>query len=130
MDTAAHPTDLRGLANAQAVSLTTYKRDGTAVVTPVNLAVDGDRGYFRTWTTSGKAKRLRRDGRITIAPCTFRGMVTGDYLPAKALRIKGDEAEQARRLIEHKHPILQGLLVRFGHRLTGRQTAYYLVTAA
>ena len=28
--------------------LTTYKRDGTPVATPVTIAVDGDRAYVRT----------------------------------------------------------------------------------
>ena len=130
MDTAAHDPDIRAFADEQTVSLATFKRDGTAVETPVNLAVDGHRGYFRSWTTSGKAKRLRRDGRVTIAPCTFRGRVTGAPVRAEARPIEGEAAQRARRLIEHKHPFLQGFLVRFGHRLTGRHTVYYEVTLA
>jgi uncharacterized protein len=35
-----------------AVLLTTYKRDGTPVGTAVNIAVEGDRAYFRTWDTA------------------------------------------------------------------------------
>jgi hypothetical protein len=31
-----------------AVLLTTYRRDGTPVSTPVNLAVEEDHAYFRT----------------------------------------------------------------------------------
>ena len=77
MDTTMHRADIRAFAEQPTVSLRTFKRDGTAVETPVNLAVDGDRAYFRTWTTSGKAKRLRRNSRVWIAPCTFRGKVTG-----------------------------------------------------
>ena len=34
------------------VSLTTYKRDGTPVGTAVNIVVEGDRAYFRTWDTA------------------------------------------------------------------------------
>jgi PPOX class probable F420-dependent enzyme len=129
MDTTMHRPDIRAFVDQQTISLTTFKRDGTAVETAVNLAVDGDRGYFRTWATSGKAKRLRRDSRVWIAPCSFRGKVTGTGLPATARPIEGEAAERARRLIESKHPFLQGVLVRFGHRLTGRRTVYYEVTA-
>jgi PPOX class probable F420-dependent enzyme len=128
MDTTLHRADIRGFVDQQTVSLRTFKRDGTAVETPVNLAVDGDRAYFRTWTTSGKAKRLRWNSRVWIAPCTFRGKVTGAGLPADARPIDGKAAAQARRMIEDKHPFLQGVLVRFGHRFTGRRTVYYEVT--
>jgi PPOX class probable F420-dependent enzyme len=130
METALQPAAIRTFDHQPTVSLTTFKRDGTAVATPVNFAVDGDRAYFRTWTTSGKAKRLRRDGRVLIAPCTFRGRVTGAGVPAEARRIEGAVAERARHLIERKHPILQGVLVRYAHRLTGRHTVYYEVTTA
>ncbi len=44
-----------------AVLLTTYRRDGTPVGTAVNLAVDGDRAFFRTWDTTGKMKRIRNN---------------------------------------------------------------------
>jgi PPOX class probable F420-dependent enzyme len=130
MDTTAHPTDIWAFVDQRTVSLTTFKRDGTAVETPVNLAVDGDRAYFRTWTTSGKAKRLRRNSHVWIAPCTFGGNVTGAGLSGEARPIEGEAAVRARRLIEAKHPFLQGFLVRFGHRFTGRRTVYYEFTTA
>jgi uncharacterized protein len=42
------------------VLLTTRKRDGTTVGTPVNIALGSDgRAYFRTWSATGKAKRIR-----------------------------------------------------------------------
>jgi uncharacterized protein len=128
MDTTMHRADIRVFAEQPTVSLATYKRDGTAVETPVNLAVDGDRAYFRTWTTSGKAKRLVRNRQVRIAPCTLRGKVTGPAVAAEARPIEGEAADRARRLIEHKHPFLQGFLVRYGHRFTGRHTVYYEVT--
>lgn len=128
MDTTYHPADIRVFAEQPTVSLVTYRRDGTPVETPVNLAVDGDRAYFRTWTTSGKAKRLARNRQVRIAPCTLRGKVTGAAVAAMARPIEGEAADRARRLIERKHPFLQGFLVRYAHRVTGRHTVYYEVT--
>lgn len=122
-------SELAVLAGARAVALTTFRRDGSPVMTPVNLAVDGDHAYFRTWDTSGKAKRLRRDERVRLAPCTLGGTLTGEAIPATARRIDADRAARARALIERKHPLLQGFLVRYGHRLTGRRTVYFEVTA-
>jgi PPOX class probable F420-dependent enzyme len=124
MDTQHPAIPLRALANQSTVRLTTFRRDGTPVNTPVNLAVDGDHVYFRTWDTSGKAKRLRRDQAVEIAPCTFLGRPTGPAIAGRANRVDGATAERACRLIEAKHPILQGFLVHHGHRLTGRRAVY------
>ena len=42
----------------QTVLLTTFRRDGTPVGTPVSVAVEGNRAYFRTWESAGKLKRI------------------------------------------------------------------------
>ena len=34
---------------AKTILLTTYKRDGTPVGTPVSIAFDGDRAFFRSY---------------------------------------------------------------------------------
>jgi uncharacterized protein len=53
----------------QTVLLTTRKRDGTTVGTPVNIALGPDgRAYFRTWSATGKAKRTRNFSQVWIAP--------------------------------------------------------------
>jgi len=44
-----------------AVLLTTYKRAGTPVGTAVNIVVEGDHAYFRTWDTAWKLKRIRNN---------------------------------------------------------------------
>ena len=40
---------LAPLKDAKTILLTTYKRDGTAVGTPVSIAFDGDRAFFRSY---------------------------------------------------------------------------------
>src|SRR5580700_8095896 len=53
------------------ILLTTRKRDGTTVGTPVNIALDPDgRAYFRTWSATGKVKRMRNFPQVQIAPST------------------------------------------------------------
>lgn len=42
-------TVLAPFVRQKTVLLTTYRRDGTPVGTPVHIAVDGDRAFFRTW---------------------------------------------------------------------------------
>ena len=54
------------LRTQHTVALTTFRRDGTAVVTPVSLVVDDQdvgTAVMRTWRTAGKAKRIRNNPR-------------------------------------------------------------------
>ena len=119
-----HETSLDALADARTVVLTTFRRAGTGVPTAMSMAVDGDRAYMRTWFTSGKAKRLRRDPRATVAPSTTRGTPTGPAVDVRARFIDGPDADRASRLIEAKHPVLHGLAVPIAHRLTRREPVY------
>lgn len=76
------PSTIENLADAQFVALTTFRRDGRAVPTPVWVVpFDGGLGV---WTpgSSGKVKRIRRDGAVTLAPCTRGGTPQGDAVPA------------------------------------------------
>ena len=77
--------------------LTTYRKNGTPVGTPVNIAVVGPVAYIRTWDATGKVKRIRNNPQVEIAPCTGRGKVTGESLRMTARIIEGEEAERAAR---------------------------------
>ncbi len=57
------------------VSLTTFRRDGTPVATPVWVVADGDRLLVTTTASTGKVKRLRHTPRVTLRPCDMRGRV-------------------------------------------------------
>ena len=46
------------LRQTKTIALTTFRRDGTSVTTPVSIAFDGERAFFRTWHNAWKAKRL------------------------------------------------------------------------
>ena len=108
------------------VLLTTRKRDGTTVGTPVHIAV-GPEGsaYFRTWSATGKAKRIRNFPQVWIAPCTVRGKPTGPQRPAAARLLGPPEAAVAATALAVKYPILQGILVPALHRLTRKRTVHY-----
>ncbi len=110
-----------------AVLLTSFRRDGTPVGTPVSIAVDGDRGYLPSPGTAWKVKRIRNEPRIEIAPCTPRGRPTGPAVAATARRLEGREARRAARALRRKHPVLQGVLVPLAHRLMRCGTAHFEV---
>lgn len=112
--------------------LVTFRRDGTPVGTPVHLAArpDGERAYFRTWHTTGKAKRIRHTSRVALAPSTSRGRPTGPAVPARARLLDGAEARTAAELLAARHPVLHGVLIPRYHRLRGWRTLHYELTPA
>lgn len=66
------------LDEARYVALTTYRRDGSAVATPVWLA-PSERGYYVVTTAdTGKMKRIRNNRTVTVAVCNARGVVASD----------------------------------------------------
>jgi PPOX class probable F420-dependent enzyme len=129
MNTTPVQAELRPLAVSHDMLLETRKRDGTWVPTPVHPYVDGDRVLFRTWSTSGKAKRLRNVAEVRVAPCTPRGRRTGEQLVGRAHQLDGGAADRAASLINHRYPLLQGVAVRLYHRVRGLTTQHYEVTA-
>ena len=111
--------------DAKTILLTTYKRDGMAVGTPVSIAFDGDRAFFRSYDKAWKTKRLRRDSRVRIASATLRGKPTGPAIQARATLLEGEQARIAARALARRHRVLQGILVPTAHRLMRYHTMHY-----
>jgi PPOX class probable F420-dependent enzyme len=109
-------TDLDRLGAAQYVSVTTYRRDGTGVPTPVWVVRDGDGLAVWTPTKSGKVKRVRRDPRVTVAPCDFGGNLQGDPMPGHAEILTGAGTARVRDLLRHKYG-LTARLTLIGSRI-------------
>jgi hypothetical protein len=116
---------LEVLKGAGTIVLTSYKRDGTPVPTPVSIAFDGDRAFFRSYDQAWKTKRLRNNARVEIAPATLRGKPTGPAVGARATLLAGAEAQVAARALARRHRLLQAVLVPFAHRLKHYQTMHY-----
>ncbi|GAB3172846.1 PPOX class F420-dependent oxidoreductase [Streptomyces incanus] len=121
-----HP-ELTDFAKQWAVLLTSHRRDGTGVGTAVNLAVEGDHAYFRTPGKAGKAKRLRHDPEVELAPATPDGKQVGPEIRARVrlLDRESEENRHAARLLRRKYPLVQGALVPLAHRLMRTSTLHY-----
>ena len=115
--------------DAKTILLTTYKRDGTPVPTPVSIAFDGDQAFFRSWDKAWKTKRLRNNPRVEVAPATLRGKPLGPPVRARATLLEGKQAAIAARALARRHRVLQGILVPLTHRLMRYQTMHYELTA-
>lgn len=85
------------------VSLTTSRRDGTVVATPVWFVQQGDRLLVRTGVASGKVKRIQRNRAVQVAACTASGRLRGQQASGVARLLTGPEADAADGLIERKY---------------------------
>lgn len=85
------------------LSITSYRRDGSGVSTPVWFATEGDRLLVMTDSRSGKVKRIRRNPHVTIAPCSGRGKPKAKGMPAHAEILPASEVEHSKRLLERKY---------------------------
>jgi len=98
------------------LSLSTQKRDGSFVDTPVWFAREQGAGNYYVFSLksgkkAGKVKRIRNFPNVKVAACTFSGEVTGDWIAASAELI--DESEQ----VEFAYSLLRkkyGLSLRIG----------------
>jgi hypothetical protein len=84
---------LDDIARHRHTLVVTFRRDGSPVATPVWAAVAEGRVYVRAERSSGKVKRLRRDPRVLLAPCTTQGRHLGPPLPALG-RVLAAQEEQ------------------------------------
>lgn len=117
------PTELSHLAATSTALLTTYRRSGQAVATPVSVATVGDRAYFATAVDSGKAKRIAANAAVTVAPCTTTGRVTGPTLAGTARRLSRAQRRRLRILRPTRALFYSYLL----YRLRGRTMGVYEV---
>ena len=102
------------------LSLTTFRRDGTAVATPVWFAAADGKLYVFSAGEAGKVKRLRQSARARVAPCDVRGGLRGDWQDAAA-RIVTDATMIARATAAvHRKYGWQSRLADLLSRLSGR----------
>jgi uncharacterized protein len=110
------PSTLDTIGSASYALITTYRRDGRAVPTPVWVVRDGDALAVWTVTGSGKVKRIRRSGDVHIGPCDVRGRPTGEQVPGHAVVLDEAGSEHVRDLLRRKYGLL-GRITLWGSRI-------------
>ena len=79
------------------VLLTTFRKSGVGVPTAMWFAHEQGKLYMVTGRTTGKIKRIRNNGRVSIAPCDLMGNVLGPPIEAYAHELP---------VAQHAHAIL------------------------
>ncbi|MGK9272780.1 PPOX class F420-dependent oxidoreductase [Williamsia muralis] len=109
---------------AKYVQLTTFRKDGTPVSSPLWAALDGDKLLMWTVTDSWKVKRLRRNPAVVVQACDVRGKQTyGDPVSGTAQILDTPGSDHARDVVQKKYGLLgwvtvKGSLLRRGKKGT------------
>ncbi len=115
------PADLDSLGAGKYLLVTTFRKDGRTVPTPVWMVRDGDALAVWTVADSGKVKRIRNRGDVLLAPCDVRGNRRGEDVPGFAEIVAPEESERYRELICRKYGLI-GRLTILGSRLRRGRT--------
>jgi uncharacterized protein len=121
---------LCGLAAPRYVSLGTRRRDGTPVATPVWQITDGEIMWVWTGATTGKARRLRRDPALTVAPCTARGTITGDAVEARGEVLPAGDVPDIFAALRRKYGWQMTAMLavhKFQHHVLGKPEVQYVL---
>jgi PPOX class probable F420-dependent enzyme len=105
--------DVERLGGAQYVLVTTFRRTGTGVATPVWVARDGDELVVWSVRDAGKVKRIRHSGAVEVAECDVRGRPRGASVKGTARILDDDSSDRVRRLIASKYGVI-GRVSMFG----------------
>ncbi|WP_151476263.1 PPOX class F420-dependent oxidoreductase [Streptomyces albicerus] len=109
-------TALERLGAGKYLLVTSYRKNGTPVSTPVWVVRDGDTLGVWTVADSWKVKRIRNRADVLVGPCDARGNPTGEQFPATAEICDQDVTEHYRELLARKYGVI-GRLSLLGSRL-------------
>ena len=85
------------------VRMSTFRKSGEAVPTPVWFARVGEVLYVVTGRETGKARRIRNNPEVTIAPSNFRGRPRGPEIRARARLTEQQRGDPADRALHQKY---------------------------
>jgi PPOX class probable F420-dependent enzyme len=100
--------------SARYLLLTTYRRDGTTVATPVWFAPAGRQLLIWTDARSGKVRRIRRDHRISVCTCTVRGRPSSQPAHGTAEFLNAEQSALAQRRLRRRYCLAMRLYNAYG----------------
>ena len=98
-------SDVERLGRGSYLLVTTFRKDGTPVPTPVWVGRDGDELLVWTQTTAGKVKRIRNNPTVEVTACDLRGKPRGETVKGTARILDADETERGRKVLRKKYGV-------------------------
>ncbi|GAA3579122.1 PPOX class F420-dependent oxidoreductase [Amycolatopsis ultiminotia] len=115
------PSEWERLTAEKYVLLTTFRRDGRAVPTPVWAAADGDELVVWSAREAGKVKRIRNSGEVRLQACDIRGRTHGTEIRGEARLLDAAGTERANKLIARKYGLVAHVTMFFSRLRGGRE---------
>lgn len=98
-------SDVERLGRGSYLLVTTFRKDGTPVPTPVWVGRDGDELLVWTQTSAGKVKRIRNNPTVEVTACDLRGKPRGETLKGTARILDAAGTERGRKVLRKKYGI-------------------------
>jgi PPOX class probable F420-dependent enzyme len=95
MSAVAMSASTTSLTDTKFVLLTTFRKNGTPVATPVCHVVHSGLVHIVTLESTWKAKRMRRNSHVLVASCDMRGNNAGTVYSGKARILNQEEIRQS-----------------------------------
>ena len=111
----------------QFINLTTFRKSGAEVVTPVWFALHEGKLYGTSQPQTGKVKRIRNNPKVNFGPSTVSGKSLGESLPGQARLLSPAEFGLADGLLKRKYGLQYRFLV-WTMKLRGAKEIFWVVT--
>jgi PPOX class probable F420-dependent enzyme len=113
-------SDVERLTRGSYLLVTTFRKDGTPVPTPVWVGQDG--GEVLVWTpaASGKIKRIRNNPTVELTECDVRGKPRGETVKGTARILDKAGTERGRRVLLKKYGISGRVVIGASTLFRGR----------
>jgi uncharacterized protein len=113
------------LRESKYLALTTFRKSGHGVSTPMWFAIEGEKIYMQTNAGSWKVKRIANSPQVEVRPSDSRGKPLGEVQPGTARLHSATSpfASQAVVLLTHHYGWVFRIF-NFGLWLFGRKLAY------
>src|SRR5579872_6793294 len=98
-------------------ALESYKKNGEPKVTPVLGIESSGIIYFRTGERKWKVRRIKRNQRVRLVPCSGTGKPTGTWAEGEARILEGKERTRAASLFKEQFGATGDWLRRASYRL-------------
>jgi hypothetical protein len=105
MMNASKSMPFEGLRKSSFIALTTFRKGGAGVMTPVWFVLLADKLYVWTDKHSGKVKRLRNSPRLTLAPSNYAGKLRAPAMEGLALILPEAQGQEIEKVFRSKYKL-------------------------
>ncbi len=102
--------ELDRLSESKYISISTTRKNGEKIATPVWVTREADALYVITGAESGKVKRIRNNPQVEVAPCDARGRRKGDVVAGTVEILDADGTEAVRSRVSKRFGLMYKVL--------------------